>query len=121
MRRSGFEPELSQEQHNRARVYVEALRHGGYSPPSGTEIDSELLALLVARNEVVVAGDVVFEASKFNEMKEGAIERCNLNGEVGINDVREMFNTSRKFSLALLEQLDRDNVTMRVGDVRKLR
>ena len=121
VRRSGFEPKLSQEQHNRASVYVEALRDGGYSPPSGTEIDSELLALLVARKEVVVAGDVVFEASKFNEMKEGAIERCNLNGEVGINDVREMFNTSRKFSLALLEQLDRDNVTMRVGDVRKLR
>lgn len=121
VRRSGFEPKLSKEQQIQARAYVETLRKGGYSPPSGTEIDGELLALLVARNDVVVAGDVVFEAGRFNEMKEGAIERCNLNGEVGINDVREMFNTSRKYSLALLEQLDRDNVTIRVGDVRKLR
>ena len=119
--RSAFEPKLSQEQQNRATAYVAALRAGGYSPPSDIEIDGELLALLVTRNEVVVAGDVVFEAGKFSEMKEGAIGRCKTNGEVGINDVREMFNTSRKYSLALLEQLDRDNVTMRVGDVRKLR
>ena len=121
VRRSGFEPKLNQAQNHQALAYVATLRNGGYSPPSGIQIDSELLALLVARNEVVVAGDVVFEVGKFNEMRDGVIARCQSNGEVGINDVREMFDTSRKYSLALLEQLDRDNVTMRVGDVRKLR
>ena len=121
VRLSGFAPTPSQEQLDQARAYVNNLRAGGYSPPSGTQIDSELLALLVGRAEVVVAGDVVFEAGKFNEMRDGVIARCRTNGEVGINDVREMFNTSRKYSLALLEQLDRDNVTMRVGDARKLR
>lgn len=121
VRLSGFAPTPSQEQLDQARAYVNNLRAGGYSPPSGTQIDSELLALLVGRAEVVVAGDVVFEAGKFNEMRDGVIARCRTNGEVGINDVREMFATSRKYSLALLEQLDRDNVTMRVGDARKLR
>ena len=121
VRRSGFAPTPSKEQLDEARAYVNTLRAGGYSPPSGTQIDSELLALLVGRAEVVVAGDVVFEAGKFNEMRDGVIARCKSNGEVGINDVREMFKTSRKYSLALLEQLDRDNVTMRVGDARKLR
>jgi len=35
--------------------------------------------------------------------------------------VRDLFNTSRKYAQALLEQLDQTGVTMRDGDFRKLR
>ena len=54
-------------------------------------------------------------------MRDKIIDYCQINDEVSINDVRELLGTSRKYSLALLEQLDRDNVTMRVGDMRMLR
>jgi selenocysteine-specific elongation factor len=35
--------------------------------------------------------------------------------------VRDQFNTSRKYSVGLLEYLDAQRVTKRVGDVRVLR
>ena len=43
------------------------------------------------------------------------------NGSITVADVRTMFNTSRKYSLPLLEYLDQQRVTRRVGDERVLR
>ena len=118
---AGFNPTFTAEQESEAKSFVQQLRDGGFTPPSGLEIDGEVLSALVARQDVVAAGDVVFESGKFHEMRAGVVRLCQSQGEVSINDVREMFNTSRKYSLALLEQLDRDNVTIRVGDLRKLK
>lgn len=118
---AGFVPVFNPEQEAKVAAFVSVLRKGGYSPPSMPDFDSEMLAALVAQGQVVAAGDVVFEAGIFREMRDAVTDRCRSNGEISINDVREMFNTSRKYSLALLEQLDRENVTMRVGDMRKLK
>ena len=102
--------------------YMGVLREHRYSPPAWNKIDAELLGALSDRRDVVSSGaDVVFAAEVFDEMRDTVIEFCRTNEEVSINDVRELLGTSRKYSLALLEQLDRDNVTMRVGDMRKLR
>ena len=62
-----------------------------------------------------------FAADAYDEMREAVKDFCRSNSEISINDVRELLGTSRKYSLALLEQLDRENVTMRVGDMRVLR
>ena len=42
-------------------------------------------------------------------------------GTLSAAEVRDHFNTSRKYVLALLEHLDAIGVTQRVGDVRRLR
>ncbi len=42
-------------------------------------------------------------------------------GEITVAQVRDMFGTSRKYALALMEHLDSQRVTRRVGDVRLLR
>ena len=113
---------LSPAQKREADRYLEVLREHRYSPPAWNKIDSELLRALMDRCEVVSAGaDVVFAAEVFDEMREKVAQFCRENEEISINDVRELLGTSRKYSLALLEQLDRDNVTMRVGDIRVLR
>ncbi len=102
--------------------FMSVLREHKFSPPAWNKIDSDLLGALADRREIVSAGpDVVFAAEVFDEMRDAVIRFCEANNEVSINDVRELLGTSRKYSLALLEQLDRDNVTMRVGDMRKLR
>ena len=102
--------------------FLSVLREHKFSPPAWNKIDSDLLGALADRREIVSAGpDVVFAAEVFDEMRDAVIRFCEANSEVSINDVRELLGTSRKYSLALLEQLDRDNVTMRVGDMRKLR
>ena len=38
------------------------------------------------------------------------------NGRVTLAEVRDMFDTSRKYALALLEHLDRAKITRRVGE-----
>ena len=43
------------------------------------------------------------------------------NGQITLGEVRDMFNTSRKYVQALLEYLDATGTTMRDGDARKLR
>ncbi len=102
--------------------YLGVLREYRYSPPAWNKIDDELLGVLTDRREVVSAGaDVVFDADAYDEMREAVKDFCRTNSQISINDVRELLGTSRKYSLALLEQLDRENVTMRVGDMRVLR
>jgi selenocysteine-specific elongation factor len=41
-------------------------------------------------------------------------------GKVTVADVRDLFGTSRRYVLGLLEYLDRIHVTRRVGDDRVL-
>ena len=43
------------------------------------------------------------------------------NGKINVGQVRDRFNTSRKYALALLEHLDQQRITRRVGDDRVLR
>ena len=102
--------------------FLGVLREHRYSPPAWNKIDDDLLGALADRRDVVSAGpDVVFAAEVYDEMRDSVIDFCKSNNEIAINDVRDLLGTSRKYSLALLEQLDRENVTMRVGDMRVLR
>ena len=122
LRLPDHEVRFSEDQKREVDRFLSVLREHRFSPPAWNKIDADLLGALADRREVVSAGpDVVFAAEVFDEMRDAVINFCHANNEVSINDVRELLGTSRKYSLALLEQLDRDNVTMRVGDMRKLR
>jgi selenocysteine-specific elongation factor len=48
-------------------------------------------------------------------------ETISKNGQVTAAEVRDLFGTSRKYALALLEHLDAIGVTIRDGDFRRLR
>ena len=122
LRLADHEVSFTVEQKREVDRYMNVLREHRFSPPAWNKIDAELLGALSDRRDVVSAGtEVVFAAEVFDEMRDTVIDFCRTNQEISINDVRELLGTSRKYSLALLEQLDRDNVTMRVGDMRKLR
>jgi selenocysteine-specific elongation factor len=43
------------------------------------------------------------------------------NGSVTLAEVRDMFGTSRKYAQALLEHMDAERITRRIGDARVLR
>ncbi|HEY8911478.1 MAG TPA: selenocysteine-specific translation elongation factor [Desulfosporosinus sp.] len=52
--------------------------------------------------------------------KESLIEFLKAHGEVGVSEVREMWSTSRKYVVPLLEFCDNQKITKRIGDKRKL-
>ena len=122
VRRTGHVKNLSDEQRSVADRYVDTLRASPYSPPTDSPPDAELLGLLDDEGRVVrVNESVVFEAGAYREMVDGVKARIEENGEITVADVRDMFGASRKYALALLDHLDQQRVTRRVGDARVLR
>lgn len=113
--------ELSSQQQSEVDAYLKLLASNPYSPPTDSPLDAELLAGLEGQGKVVRANDVVFTASAFNEMRDRVGEHAKAGGSININEVRELFGSSRKYVLAFLEELDRQGVTIRRGDDRILR
>ena len=54
-------------------------------------------------------------------MSDKIIDHLKSTGSITVGEARTMFNTSRKYVLPLLEHLDRQQITRRVGDERVLR
>ena len=122
VRLPGHEPRLSPVQQKAADGYLKRLASSPYSPPTDAPPDAELLQALVDQGKVVKATDeVVFLKSAFDEMAKRAVEHARKSGQITIQDVRDMFGTSRKYTLAFLEHMDRQQLTRRQGEARVLR
>jgi selenocysteine-specific elongation factor len=78
-------------------------------------------ALLELGELLLVAPDVVFRSDTYQQMIGVVRAQIIQNGQVTVAEVRDLFATSRKFALALLEHLDAIGVTIRDGDFRRLR
>jgi selenocysteine-specific elongation factor len=116
------QPRLSPSQEKAAQDYIRLLESEPYSPPTDSPIDPEVLEFLAAEGKVVkVSETVVFSASAYRDMVDKISEYIREKGEVTVGDVRDMFNTSRKYALVLMDYLDQQRITRRVGDVRVLR
>ncbi len=85
-------------------------------------MNPELLAALVDQGKVVKINEsVVFAASAYGEMTDKIVAHLQEKGSITVAEARTMFDTSRKYILPLLEYLDQQRVTRRVGDERVLR
>lgn len=122
LRRPDHQVELNPEQEQQAAAYRQALEQNPYTPPTERHPDAELLGVLVDRGEVVKVNEsVVFAAAAYREMMERIVAHLEREGSITVADARTMFDTSRKYILPLLEYLDQQRVTRRVGDERVLR
>ena len=119
---SSHHVELSARQKAMVDAYLKSLALSPYSPPSELAIAPELLDVLVDQRQVVkVSDNVVFLASAYKEMLDRILSHMKQNGKITVAEVRDMFQTSRKYALALMEHLDEQRITRRVGDERVLR
>jgi selenocysteine-specific elongation factor len=105
---------------------MERFAQAPYGPPSIKECQAEageavLAALLEAGNLVAVSDEVVFRRSDYQSMVERIRSTLQQKGQVSLAEVRDLFNTSRRYVQALLEHLDATGVTVRSGDFRRLR
>jgi len=115
----GHEVRLSLAQEQTAAAFIKSLASNPYSPPGDLIPEPGLLNLLVSRGEVVkVSSDVVFTANAYRDMVAAIEAHLAAYGEITVAQVRDMFRTSRKYALSLLEYLDGQKITRRVGDVR---
>jgi selenocysteine-specific elongation factor len=96
-----------------------------YSPPSIKECQQEIgtetyMALKEKRTLVALSEDVVFRRSDYESMVLIVRSELERRGQITLADVRDLFETSRKYAQALLENLDSVGLTRRVGDMRVL-
>jgi selenocysteine-specific elongation factor len=111
--------QLTQAQQAKIDAFLRSLAKNPYSPPADLIPEPDLLNLLIEQRKVVrVSESVVFSASVFNEMVEKVTAYIKAHGKVTLAEVRDLFNTSRKYAQALLEYLDEKKMTRRVGDER---
>ena len=115
---------------NGQRAKVQALmqkfEQNPYSPPTvkecQAEVGEEILDALIELNELVtVSPEVIFRKQDYDSAVTKVRRTIEENGKVSLAEVRDLFNTSRKYTQALLEHLDAIGVTVRAGDFRKLR
>ena len=97
-----------------------------YSPPGVKEVQAEtheeILNALIDMGELVpVSSDVIFRKKDYDFMLARIREELRQRGRITLGEVRDLFNTSRKYAQALLEHLDAIGVTIRDGDFRKLK
>ncbi|MEE9365555.1 MAG: selenocysteine-specific translation elongation factor [Dehalococcoidales bacterium] len=112
---------LTQAQQTKMDTFLRSLKDNPYAPPSDLIPEADLLNLLMEQRQVVkVTSDVVFAASVYDEMVEKVTSRIKSQGQITLAEVRDVFQTSRKYAQALLEHLDGKKITRRVGDAREL-
>ena len=61
---------------------------------------------------------VVLSTKAYNEMVGKVMAQLAASGKITLAEVRDMFQTSRKYTQAFLEHLDSEKMTRRVGDER---
>jgi len=105
-----------------ADKYLKEITNDRFSPSTLQDIDIELLQFLIERGDVVKVGEEIVYPTKAYEEMESKIIDSGINGrEITIASVRNIFGTSRKYTLAVLEHMDSKGITRRVGDSRFLR
>jgi selenocysteine-specific elongation factor len=103
-----------------------ALLQKPFDPPPRREIELErgaqhVLRFLIESGEVIEVGsDAVLLRENFEPMRGRIIEFISKNGPATVSELRKALESSRRIMVPLLERLDRDGVTRRVGDRRVL-
>lgn len=97
-----------------------------YAPPSVKECQAQagediFSALLEFGDLVAVSEEVVFLKPDYETMVQKIRLTIQQKGQVSLAEVRDLFQTSRKFVQPLLEHMDAIGVTVRNGDFRRLK
>jgi selenocysteine-specific elongation factor len=125
--RVSLSPEESRAQDALATVY----RAAGLAPPdlrtaaSGAGIDpavaDRVSRLLLRQKSLVKLGDLLFHADPLESLK-ADVRALKTGGpapaRVDVASFKERYGVTRKYAIPLLEYLDRERVTRRVGDTR---
>ena len=118
----GHNSKVSEEQQQQLDQYLKLLEANPFAPQVTTVPDIDLLNLLVEEGKIVkVSETVIFARSAYQQMLDHVITHLRTHGSITVAQVRDMFGTSRKYALGLMEHLDQRHLTRRVGDERVLR
>ena len=103
-----------------------ALLDGGFTPPSVKELTNgekpkvELLESLIDNTVVRLDADLVLHEKVFKDAVQKVEAHCKENNQIGLAEFRDMTGSSRKYSMAILEYMDKIGITRRLENYRVL-
>ncbi|MEW5908169.1 MAG: selenocysteine-specific translation elongation factor [Thermodesulfobacteriota bacterium] len=123
---------LGRDQTDLKQMILDTYRKSALSPPYFKELvkemnldlkqGSDVLMVLVDEGELIkVKEDLFFYSGAVNDFKKRLVGFIESHGQIGTPELKEMAGVSRKYVIPLIEYFDSKNITIRVGDVRKLR
>ena len=126
-----FSTVLSQAEETLKAKILELLVKGVFQPPSKEELSqslkldqkhlSDILKLMVKEGSIVRISDSMYLASPvYHTMIESLKIFFGRKSEMTVAEFRDILDTTRKYALPILEYLDANKITLRVGDIRKL-
>jgi selenocysteine-specific elongation factor len=120
------EVKFDHNQQAKVEVMMRKFEQNPFSPPSIKEcqadVGDEILNALIERNELVaVSAEVIFRKQDYDLLVNRINGEIQQKERITLGEVRDLFNTSRKYAQALLEHLDTIGVTVRDGDFRRRR
>jgi len=125
---NGFTVSLTIEQQMLLDHVVASFAQAPFTPPSEADVlralgnQGELLDLLLERGQLVrISGGLLFRQEDFAEMVAQVRTAAEAQGSITLAQVRDLFDTSRKYAQGLLEEMDARRITRRDGDFRILR
>jgi len=126
IRLKDFEIQFSDQQKKDIKNLLDQFSDNPTLPPSvadsksavGEDVYNALLSLEELKQ---ISNEVVFRPDDYQAMMEKLKKKISKDGPITVAQTRDLFGSSRKFMLAFLEHLDGEGVTVREGDVRKLK
>jgi selenocysteine-specific elongation factor len=83
---------------------------------------TEIVRLLEREGSVVrVTADMYFLASSIDQLRNTLRKFLLERGEMNAASFRDLIGSTRKYTIPLLEYFDRDGLTIRIGDIRRLK
>jgi len=102
------------------------LLEGGFTPPTikdltnGEKTKVEILESLIDNTIVRLDADLVLHANVLEEAIQKVEDHFSANEQMGLAEFRDMTGSSRKYSMAILEYIDKLGITRRVENYRVL-
>ena len=132
VRLAGHEVSLREDQTEVRGKLTEIFKKSGLTPPNFKDLPGlldvsastvkDVLMLMVKEGEIVkVSEELYFDAKTMADLKTQLVDYLRENGEISTPEFKNMTGASRKYVIPLIEHFDSKNVTIRIGDIRKLR
>ncbi len=123
---------LSKDEETIREKIEKTFRDAGLQPPFFREVEStlpgtpkqhqEVLQWMLAKGVLVkTKEDIYFHTAAMAELQARLVAWLKERGEITTPQFKEMTGASRKYTIPLIEYFDGQKVTIRIGEVRKLR
>jgi selenocysteine-specific elongation factor len=124
---AGHQVSLSPEEAHAHAAIERVFREAGLTPPDASSLPAvasvpaavadRMAALLLRQKTLVKLDALLFHAEALTRLK-AEVRRLNKDARLDVPAFKERYGITRKFAIPLLEYLDRERVTRRVGDSR---